>query len=78
MSMSKLTRRAFLAASTTAATVTLTGANKVNAAEVVPGKISPNEKLNLAAIGTGGKGGSDTNGCKDENIIAFCDVDWNR
>ncbi len=78
MSMSKLTRRAFLAASTTAATVTLTGANKVNAAEVVPGKISPNEKLNLAAIGTGGKGGSDTNGCKDENIIAFCDVDWDR
>jgi predicted dehydrogenase len=78
MSKSDLTRRAFLAVTTSAATVTLTGANKVNAAKVVPGKISPNEKLNLAAIGTGGKGGSDTNGCKDENIIAVCDVDWDR
>ncbi len=78
MSKTDLTRRAFLASTTAATTVTLTGANKVNAAKVVPGKISPNEKLNLAAIGTGGKGGSDTNGCKGENFLAVCDVDWDR
>lgn len=78
MSDAEFSRRAFLAATTTAAVVTVSAANRVNAAEVVPGKKSPNEKLNVAAIGTGGKGGSDTNGCKDENIIAVCDVDWDR
>lgn len=78
MSNLDLTRRAFLAVTTTAATVTLTGSNKVNAAQVVPGKISPNEKLNLAHIGVGGKGAADTDGCKDENIIALCDVDWSN
>jgi hypothetical protein len=37
---------------------------------------SPNEKLNLATIGAGGKGTGDTHGCKSENIVALCDVDW--
>ncbi|MFP6585036.1 MAG: Gfo/Idh/MocA family oxidoreductase [Candidatus Hydrogenedentota bacterium] len=78
MSNAEFSRRAFLAAATVATTVTVSVQNKVNAAKVVPGKISPNEKLNIAAIGTGGKGGSDTNGCKEENIIAVCDVDWDR
>ena len=32
---------------------------------------SPNEKLNIAAIGAGGKGYSDINGCKTENIVAL-------
>jgi predicted dehydrogenase len=36
---------------------------------------SPNEKLNLAAIGAGGKGRSDIAGCATENIVALCDVD---
>ncbi len=36
---------------------------------------SPNEKLNIAAIGAGGKGESDINGCASENIVALCDVD---
>jgi predicted dehydrogenase len=39
---------------------------------------SPNEKLNIAAIGAGGKGYSDINGCKSENIVAFADPDENR
>lgn len=39
---------------------------------------SPNEKLDIAAIGAGGKGGSDTRSCQSENIVALCDVDWNR
>jgi predicted dehydrogenase len=36
---------------------------------------SPNEKLNIAAIGVGGRGGDDVNGCAHENIVALCDVD---
>ena len=36
---------------------------------------SPNEKLNIASIGAGGKASSDINGCSGENIVALCDVD---
>ncbi|HIJ74573.1 MAG TPA: Gfo/Idh/MocA family oxidoreductase [Candidatus Hydrogenedentes bacterium] len=36
----------------------------------------PNEKLNIAAIGSGGKGGDDIYNCSMENIVALCDVDW--
>ncbi|MBI1387760.1 MAG: gfo/Idh/MocA family oxidoreductase [bacterium] len=40
---------------------------------------SPNEKLNLAAIGAGGKGASDIQvHIGKENIIALCDADWRR
>ena len=39
---------------------------------------SPNEKLNIAAIGAGGKGSSDIEGCAAENIVALCDVDEKR
>ena len=37
---------------------------------------SPNEKLNIASIGVGGKGFSDVVTCDTENIVALCDVDW--
>jgi hypothetical protein len=37
---------------------------------------SPNEKLNIASIGAGGKAASDIRGCATtENIVALCDVD---
>jgi predicted dehydrogenase len=37
---------------------------------------SPNEKLNIASIGAGGKAASDIRGCSPtENIVALCDVD---
>jgi predicted dehydrogenase len=36
---------------------------------------SPNEKLNIAAIGAGGKGYTDIHGCSTENIVAFADPD---
>ena len=39
---------------------------------------SPNEKLNIASIGAGGKGTSDVNGCSTENIIAMADPDDKR
>ncbi len=34
-----------------------------------------NSKLNIAIIGAGGKGASDTVCCSTENIVALCDVD---
>ncbi len=42
-----------------------------------PRRISPNEKLNIGVVGTGGKGSSDTECCSGENIVALCDVDEN-
>jgi len=39
---------------------------------------SLNEKLNIGAIGAGGKGATDIDGCSGENIVALCDTDWNN
>ncbi len=40
---------------------------------------SPNEKLNIASIGAGGKAASDIAACaQTENIVALCDVDEAR
>jgi predicted dehydrogenase len=39
---------------------------------------SPNEKLNFAAIGAGGKGYSDILGCQTENLVAMADPDEKR
>jgi predicted dehydrogenase len=36
---------------------------------------SPNEKLNIAVVGCGGRGGDDLRGVEHENIVALCDVD---
>ena len=45
------------------------------------GHIAPSDKLNLAAIGAGGKGTSDifnasNNGAN--NLVAYADVDWGQ
>ncbi|GMW03484.1 MAG: dehydrogenase [Candidatus Hydrogenedentota bacterium] len=85
MATNFLSRRAFLAATTLSAAAA-TAQNQAaeanptpNTAEVVPGEVSPNDKLNVAAIGSGGKGGGDIMNCsKTENIVALCDVDWDR
>jgi predicted dehydrogenase len=39
---------------------------------------SPNEKLNIACIGAGGRGGANVVGVGGENIVALCDVDDKR
>src|SRR6266404_7945346 len=36
---------------------------------------SQNEKMNFAAIGAGGKGWTDINGCRTENLVAMADPD---
>jgi predicted dehydrogenase len=40
-----------------------------------PGETPPSEKLNIAVIGAGGRGGDDIKGLSTENIVALCDVD---
>ncbi|MEK6236041.1 MAG: Gfo/Idh/MocA family oxidoreductase, partial [Planctomycetales bacterium] len=65
-----LSRRTFLQASALATAGMTTGS--ASAAEVK----SPNEKVNLAGVGVGGKGWSDLNAASaGHNVIAFCDVD---
>jgi hypothetical protein len=39
---------------------------------------SPNEKLNIGAVGAGGRAVSVLNGLSSENVVAFADVDWAR
>src|SRR5882672_10451913 len=39
------------------------------------GTKSPNEKLNIAAVGIGGQGAQDLQQLSSENIVALCDVD---
>jgi len=43
-----------------------------------PGYTPPSEKLNIAAVGVGGKGSSDVDSVKSENIVALCDVHDSR
>ncbi len=62
-----VSRRRFLQASATAAATTFA------APAIVRGQ-NLNEKLNIAIIGSGGRGGANLNGVKSENIVALCDV----
>lgn len=39
---------------------------------------SPNEKLNIACIGIGGRGAANLGGVSSQNIVALCDVDEKR
>jgi len=44
-----------------------------------PRRISPNEKMHVAGIGVGGKGGGDIKAASvGNNIVALCDVDFHR
>ena len=40
--------------------------------------IAAGAKVRFAQIGAGGKGFSDTMGNKDEEVVAICDLDWER
>src|SRR5436309_1681020 len=65
-----MTRRKFLYSSALVVTASALPAF----ARSSPRKISPNDKLNIAVIGCGGKGSSDLHWCSGENIVALCDV----
>ncbi len=73
MTKHRMTRREMLRNTTLAGVgVWMAGARNLRA------ESSPNEKLNIAAIGIGGRGGDDVNGVGAENIVALCDVDEAR
>ena len=71
---SQTTRRHFFIGSLFAGAVPAAGFGSSASLRAL-GYKSPNEKLNIAAIGSGGKGSSDITGCAAENIVALCDVD---
>jgi predicted dehydrogenase len=70
----KITRRGFLAGAAAAAVATGCATTAGKAPAYVKSK-SPNEKLNIAGVGVGGKGQSDIAFCDTENVVALCDVD---
>jgi predicted dehydrogenase len=58
---------------------TLAGAGFWAAAGSAPAQErSPNERLNIAIIGAGGRGAANTASVASENIVALCDVDENN
>ncbi|MFM7751182.1 MAG: Gfo/Idh/MocA family protein, partial [Opitutaceae bacterium] len=42
------------------------------------GRRSPNERLRIAQVGVGGRGGASLSGLADEQFVALCDVDEKR
>jgi len=42
------------------------------------GLVAPSDKLNIAAVGSGGMGANNIERCSHENIVALCDVDEER
>jgi predicted dehydrogenase len=68
----QITRRDFIwKTSTTAAGVFFIG----KASSFGRNRISPNEKLNVACIGTANRAAENVKGVESENIVALCDVD---
>ncbi|MFO0818829.1 MAG: Gfo/Idh/MocA family oxidoreductase [Pirellulales bacterium] len=60
------TRRQFLRTATAGAAI-------LGVPAIVRG-LNLNEKLNIAVVGTGGRGGGNLGSCAGENIVALCDV----
>ena len=71
--MSRLNRRNWLKRSTAAVGGFWLGTNAISARTT-----SANETLDLAFIGVGGRGHANLKGLRNQNLIAFCDVDGQR
>ena len=72
---SGITRRAFLGGAAATTVFTIVPRHAVAAS----GKAAPSGRLNIAGIGIGGQGGSDLDQVRgDNNIVALCDVDWQK
>jgi len=69
-----ITRRNFMGAAATVAAFTVVPRSVLGGA----GQTPPSEKLNIAAIGAGGRASSDIDAVSSENIVALCDVDWRQ
>lgn len=69
--MTKLTRRTILKAAAASA-------GAVGLAKSTRAASSPNETLNIACIGVGGRGSANVSGLSSQNLLAFVDVDEKR
>ncbi len=79
MNRSKTTRRDFIKTAALAGTGIIAAGAPGCAFFRPPSRIrSPNEKLNIAFIGAGGRGAANVQGMSSENIVALCDVDDRR
>ena len=73
----QINRRRFIYTTSAVASGLLLNTTMIRAAPK-PRRVSPNEKLNIAAVGAGGQAATDISGCAAENIVALCDVDRKR
>ncbi len=73
----RVSRRYFFYGSLLAGAVPAAGFGRVASLRRL-GYKSPNEKLNIAAVGAGGKGHGDITGCETENLVAMADPDSER
>jgi len=70
-----ISRRNFLGGfAATAATITIVPRHVLGG----PGHKAPSDKLNIACVGIGGKGYSDSEKMMGENVVALCDADEAR
>ena len=68
-------RRQFLATSTTGVLGAVAGVGYFAGTSAAQQSTSPNERLNLAAVGSTGRAGANIKGCASQNIIAIADID---
>jgi hypothetical protein len=73
----QISRRHFFFGTLLAAAVPRGGFGTVPSLKAL-GYQSPNEKLNIGAVGAGGRAMSVLGGLASENIVAFAEVDWAR
>jgi len=82
-----VSRRDFLGTTGAAVTALAAGCQPVKSATIMPrdvppvsGHIPPGERLRIAGVGVGGQGHGDLRDFADlgQEIVALCDVDWNR
>jgi len=69
-----ISRRQFMGAAAAAGVFSIVSCHVLGG----PRRKSPGEKLNIAGIGVGGQGSGDLKEMDGENIVALCDVDWER
>lgn len=73
-----LTRRGFLREGALAAGSTIVPCSVLGTGQsrgAAAGKPSPNERVNVAAVGLGARGWSNVQKCDGSNLVALCDVD---
>ncbi len=73
----ELSRRHFFVGSLLAGAVPAAGYGSVPSLKSL-GYKSPNEKLNVAGIGAGGRPALVLTQCESQNVVALADVDWER